>query len=135
MADKGPTALSIGIVLGGTAEVDRIWRPELTRLAKEVVAARADVGSDPLRVNVVFHIDGTQSPNEFHGVRTGRFSRRDQHLMVQAAVPPASVQDQRSALLSLLYQAVDEAEAYAGRRRIADGLPVIRAILASLPED
>lgn len=134
MADEDPDALSIGVVLGGTVEVDRYWRPELTRLAKEVVAARGGTNS-PLCVNVVYHVEGKLDPNEFQGVRTGRFSRKSMHLMVQAAVPSTPVDDRRRALLVLLHQAVDAAEAYATRRSIAEGLPGIRAILASLPAD
>lgn len=134
MPDEVPGALSIGIVLGGTVAVDRVWRTELTRLAKDVAAAR--VGTDsPLRVNVVFHVDGKLAPAEFQGVRTGRFRRNDMHLMVQAAIPSTPAEDGRAALLALLHQAVDGAEAYASRGSIAVGLPGIRGIVDSLPAD
>jgi hypothetical protein len=131
--DEPVEALSIGVVFGGTPAVDEAWRPETQRLMKAVIAARDGVVS-PLAVNVVFHVDGhLLPPVDFEGVRTGSFSRKLNLLMVQAAVPTDSLEDRRAVLLALLRKAVDEAEAFAKRRKIADALPEVRGVVESLP--
>ena len=131
--EENPPVLSIGVVYGGTREVDQYWKPELSRLRQQIISARDGVDS-PLCVNVVYHVDGKLVPNEFKGVRTGSFSRKAMHLMVQAAVPPGPVDGRRSELVRLLNEAVDAAEAFVSRRSIADGLPAIRSVLESLPK-
>ena len=102
---------------------------------KAVIALRQGVQS-PLNVNVVFHVEGELIPPvEFEGVRTGRFSRKNVELMVQAAVPREPVKDRRAVLVSLLRDAVAEAERLAQRKKIAEGLPDIRGIVEALQVD
>lgn len=38
-------------------------------------------------INLVWHVPGTMFKPEFEGLRTGKFSKREKTLMVQAAVP------------------------------------------------
>jgi hypothetical protein len=131
--DEPVEPLSIGVVFGGSQDVDEAWRPETQRLMKAVMEAREGLVS-PLGVNVVFHVEGRLLPPvEFEGVRTGRYSRKLTLLMVQAAVPPEPQDDRRGVLMSLLREAVDEAELFARRRKIADALPVVRGIVDALP--
>lgn len=134
MAHPIPPALSIGAVLGDSDARNLAWKRAISALGKEVVALRSGVES-PLRVNVVFHVDGKLAPNEFEGVRTGRFSKQDSHLMVQAAIQTTSDAADRSALLCLLADALDEAEAFARKRGIADHLAELRAILKGLVDE
>lgn len=89
----------------------------------------------PLRVNVIFHVDGRVLPNDLHGVRTGRFSKTKSLLVVQAAVQREPTADLRATLVDLLERAIIEAECYAARKRIAQELPEIRAILEQLKRD
>lgn len=88
--------------------------------------------SSPLNVNIVFHVDGRLAPNEFSGVRTGRFSKKNSHLMVQAAVPSSAAEDRTATLLRLLADAIDEAEAFARKKKIASELTEIRTIQSRL---
>ena len=127
-----PPVLSVGVVFGGTPEVDAYWRPELSTLMKQVIQAREGVTS-PLCLNVVFHVDGRLLAAGFEGVRTGVLVRRSKHLMVQAATPGVPVEDSRPVVVQLLHEAVDAAEVHAARRSIADGLPGIRTVLSRLP--
>lgn len=133
-SDESPAPLSIGAVYGGTPAIDEAWMPDIGALMRDVIARREGVTS-PLNVNVVFHVDGELLPPvDFQGVRTGRLSRKRMHLMMQAAVPPDPGQERRAVLVKLLRDAVAEAEALARRRKIADGLPEIRAIVESITQ-
>ena len=131
MTSPLPPVLSIGVVLGDSDPTSLAWKRSMVALAKEVVASRGGVES-PLRVNVVFHVDGRLVPNEFEGVRTGRFSRKDNHLMVQVAVSGVPVAESRTLLLNLLEQAVGEAEVFARARGIADELAGLHGIVNGL---
>lgn len=132
--EQGIPVLSIGIVLGDWNSTNKAWDQAITTLMKQVIAAREGVDS-PLRVNVVYHVDGKVAPNEFEGVRTGRFSKKDSHLLVQVAVPPGPVDDCRVVLMKLLDEAVAEAERFARKRRIAEQLVDIRGVIGKLPVD
>lgn len=126
-------ALSIGVVLGDSDAENKAWKLSISELGRTVMALRENRTS-PLNLNVVFHVNGKLAPNDFIGVRTGRFSKGSSHLVVQAAVPPDPVADRRSVLLRLLSEAVSEAESFARRRHIANDLNVIRSILSELKE-
>jgi|APMI01.1.fsa_nt_gi hypothetical protein len=130
-SDGAPAALSVGAVLGDADSESLAWRRAVGSLGKRVMAAREGVVS-PLRVNVVFHIDGRLVPNEFAGVRTGRFNKRDSHLLVQAAVPAGEAPDRYEVLVNLLSEAIGEAESFARSKGIAEDLASIRAVVESL---
>lgn len=133
--EERPDALSIGAVYGGTRSIDESWRPDIQRVMQEVMALRQGVAS-PMNVNVVFHVEGhLLPPVDFEGVRTGRFSRRSAHLMVQAAVPRDAVADRRAVLLGLLRAATAEAAAFARQRGIASDLNEVRGIVDAMSED
>lgn len=133
--EEAPETLSIGVVFGGSPEIDDLWQPETRRVMKAVMAHREGVAS-PLCLNVVFHVEGRLLPPlDFEGVRTGRLSRKRMELMVQAAVPREPVEDRRAALLGLLRDAVVEAEELARRRKIAEGLPEIRGIVEAVAQE
>jgi hypothetical protein len=125
-------ALSIGAVLGDSDSESLAWGRSVGLLGKQVAGVRGGFVS-PLRVNVVFHIDGKLAPNEFTGVRTGRFSRRDSRLVVQAAVPAGEVRNRRDVLMTLLGEAIDEAERFARSEGIAEELVSLRALIDLLP--
>ena len=128
-----PAALSIGAVLGDVDESNRRWKESISRVGLDVQEAdRASAEESPLRLNVVFFTPGKYNTSPFEGVRTGRFSKKDCHLMVQASVPAGPVDDRRAVLLRLLLQAVEEAEAFSRKRGIAQSLDVIRAVAQRL---
>ncbi|MDQ1743138.1 MAG: hypothetical protein QOE23_1477 [Pseudonocardiales bacterium] len=133
MTVDGWTALSIGAILGDSDAENMAWKRAINAVSKQVQALRAGVDS-PLQVNVVYHVDGRLVPNEFEGVRTGRFDKRNAHLLVQAAVPAVPTVDRNAVLLDLLRRAVDEAEKFAAAKGISDhGLRGIRQIVTQLP--
>lgn len=129
-SDKVP-AFSIGAVYGDYDAESKAWDPVIRGVMKEVKGL-CDGITTPLKVNVVFYIDGKLARNEFSGVRTGRFSKRDSELMVQAAVPNGPVDDRRKQLRQLLTDAIDEAEVFAQKKKIASDLTEIRRILNNL---
>lgn len=131
MTESSPAALSIGAVLGDSDVNSMTWKREINALSRDVQVARAAVVS-PVKLNVVYHVDGKLVPNDFEGVRTGRFDKRKNHLMVQAAVPDEPVDDRRALLLTLLRQSVDEAERFAQDNDLASQLTEIRGLLGRL---
>ncbi len=80
------------------------------------MALREGVESQ-LNVNVVFQVPGRYLEPEFDGVRTGRFSKRDAHLLVQVALPAEPPDDAAFYLRTAMVAAVDEAETWNVRRR------------------
>ena len=101
-------------------------------LAREVADLRVGVES-PLNINVVFHVPGELLGLDWDGVRTSAYRRRDNnHLMVQATVPPSPPDDPRSYLVVRLREAVEEAERWAARKGIAQRFAWPRSILSRL---
>lgn len=115
--DDRAHVLSIGVVIGGRTPANRPWTEELARLMQEVSAASEGLVSG-LNVNVVFHIAGNLVRPEFVGVRTGSFRRTDSLLMVQVAVTDLPPVDPRAALVSMLREAVAEAERWSAKKRL-----------------
>ncbi len=118
---------SIGLVLGGSHETDQAWKAVVTKVMNDVADMRGEATS-PLRLNVVFYVEGKYTRVGFEGVRTGRFRKADSLLMVQAAIPTESVDDPRKVVLRLLSDAITEAEAFARKRGSAESLDEVRAI-------
>lgn len=121
--------LSIGAVLGDYDAENKAWQSAIGGLMRRVINLNEGISS-PLCINIVFHVDGKLAPNEFTGVRAGRFSKKTPELMVQAAVPSTPTQNRTAVLLQT--DAVNEAERFAQKKRLADGLPGIRSILSQL---
>jgi hypothetical protein len=90
---------------------------------------------------LVYVVFGELIPKTFDGVAHGRWHGKDRILVLQAGVdgPEAvetPVEVRRAVLVGLLWDAVDETEAYARKRRIADDLPELRRVaglLAGMP--
>ena len=122
--------LSIGIVLeAGLAR--RRWDDALTRLAQQVASARSNVQT-PLNVNVVFYVPSKLLQLDWTGERTGRYSKKDDLLMVQVALPEEPPDDVDDYLRERLAAALGEAEEWARKRRVADDLNELRALVATL---
>lgn len=129
--DEPVHVLSIGSVEGGSSPWIAIWREALTRLTRRVAESREGISS-PLNLNVVFQIPGDLLKPEFEGVRTGRFSRKEGLLMVQVALPEQPPEDVNAELKGRLMAAVEEAERWARRRRLAGNLTETRELVMSL---
>lgn len=122
-------AVSIGAVVGGVARAPSIWGEELMALSRRVEEIRGSSVS-PLRVNIVFHVPGEVLLPEHEGVRTGRYSKKDRHLMVQAAVPETPYS--KMIVDNLLWLAIEEAESFGHKRKLFIGeLTEVRRIIAT----
>jgi hypothetical protein len=86
MTDETMPILRVGAVLGDSDASSMAWGSRIGEISLKVKQLSNGMNS-PVRVNVVFHVDGRLAPNEFEGVRTGRFSRAQARLVVQVAVP------------------------------------------------
>lgn len=121
-------ALLIGAVLGDSDAKSMAWSRAIGALSRKVEQLSLGV-STPVRVNVVYHVEGRVAPNEFEGVRTGRFNNAKSLLVVQAAVPADMPDEPEGLLLELLETSVVAAESFARQRRLADGLPALRGLV------
>jgi hypothetical protein len=79
--------VSLGAVLGG---------PEQTIAVQTflTLAQQFPKGGTPF-LNVVFHFPGTLIAPNYVGLRTGRFSKKEQGFMIQAAVPKSVAESGR----------------------------------------
>jgi hypothetical protein len=128
MTEHDISALSIGAMIGGTGQPERYWEKLLTDLMEDVAQARGGIVS-PLCVNVVYQVPGNVLTElKFEGVRTGRYSAKDHHLLIQAALPRDIPDDPDELIGDLLLSAVDAAVQFGRKRKLADDLPEVRAI-------
>ena len=111
--------LSLGTVIGGSS-ASRTWESAIRRAAGRIIELRAGRRS-PLAVNVVFQIPGNEFVPEFEGLRSGQFSRRDRHLLVQVALPPEPPVDADRAVRDLLFEAIALAEEFGRQEAMVDG--------------
>jgi hypothetical protein len=124
-------ALSIGAVAGGPG-ASRVWSEAVRQLGRRVISMR-DGLSSPLAINVVYQIPGRFLEPEFEGVRSGRFSRKEALLLIQAALPSDPEADASLEVRRLLRDAVALAEDFARQEgMIEDELPELRALVDSL---
>lgn len=131
MLPENEPTLSIGAILGDSDSKNRAWSRQINALSQKVQNARQDIAS-PIRVNVVFHVDGKLVPNEFVGIRTGSFSKKRSILMIQAAITLDHVDDVPTYLHRLLETSIVEAEIHVRKRKLADGLPELLALVRGL---
>lgn len=124
-------ALAVGAVLGDSDSGSMAWSRAIGDLSMRVQRLREGVDA-PIRLSVAYHVDGRLARNDFEGVRTGRFDKRANRLVVQVAVDGVSGEDKQAILISLLHDAVDEAERYLRKKRLATDLPEIRGIVDQL---
>lgn len=123
--------LAIGSILGDSDSVSRAWGRAIGALSLRVMAPSEKIDT-PLRVNVIFHLDGEYVQNDFEGVRTGSFLKAKSLLIVQAALEGGAVDDYDRVLAPLVDAAVEEAELWAKRRKVAEGLPGLRDLVGRL---
>jgi hypothetical protein len=131
LEDEPVPSLSIGTIVGGWSPHTTTWRSALQRLSQSVQSKREGVVSG-LNVNVIFQVPGNNISPDFEGVRTGHFSRTKNWLIVQAALPETPPDDIEEDLLDRLRSAIREAEEWARRRGIADGLPELYSVVDNL---
>jgi hypothetical protein len=120
--------LSIGSIQGRWSPGMSTWREAIRSLSLGITQAREGVKS-VLGVNVVFHVPGDILQPEFEGVRTGTFSKKNSLLMVQVALPEKPLSDVNAYLRARTVEALDEAERWARKKKIASDLSHLRRIV------
>ena len=123
--------LSVGSVEGGWSVTTKDWRAAISRLAIRVAELREGVES-PINLNVIYQVPGSVLESEFIGVRTGRYSKKDRHLIVQVAIPPELPEDPYAFVQDALAQSVLEAESWARGKGIASDLSSLRRLAAAV---
>lgn len=125
--------LMIGSVEGGP-DTDSRWRDAERDLLVKLESLQGE-GEAPFWVNVVYHYSGEFLHNDWTGVRTGTYSKKQGRLMVQAAVPD-DAEPGYAVLVELLKRSVEAVEAWAKKKRLTD-LPIqeLRELTAALSAD
>lgn len=100
-------------------------------LMEEVSIAREGIITD-ININVEFQVPGNILTPDFEGVRTGVFRKKDSLLKIQVAVPAKASESPRKDLIGFLWQALDEAEMWAMRRKLKFDLTPLRQIVSRL---
>ena len=98
-------AISLGAIFGGaeSTEGQKVFR----EMSSAFVALRT---AERPFLNVVFHFPGSLLKPEHEGLRTGRFSKNDQGLLIQVAVPSSIAQcKNRSQVAQFMLQSIREA--------------------------
>ncbi len=100
--------ISVGAVIGGPecAFMDNYVR-SLMRFTKE---KRLENSSSNAEVNIVFHLPGSLMKPDYIGLRTGKFSKKENTLMIQAAVEAEFIASNDDAeVISYIFEVADEA--------------------------
>jgi hypothetical protein len=123
--------ISIGVIEGGWTPSMPAWRAALKELTEDLAQRRLGI-TTPLRVNVIYQVRGNLVQPDFEGVRTGYYGKRQNCLIVQAAVPEDAPEDPYALLWKLLIQAVHAAEEWAKRRKLASSLSDLDELVTNL---
>lgn len=130
MTERPVYALSLGTLYGGPFGAVP-WESSIGEMHERVVEARAGVTS-PLNLNVVFHVPGEIWAPEFEGMRTGSYSTKDAHLMIQVALPSEEPDEPLRYLRTCLVEAVEEARRWAQRRKMDLDLGALERLVSQL---
>lgn len=126
--EKKKRALVFRTVVGGPGKEPKAWDDWVWGL-RDFVKPLVEELHTPVHLAVEFRISGPILSNDFQGVRTGRYFKKDNVLMVQAAVPEGEGLDRWQVLVGLLADAVNAAQAHVRKRKIAEGLPELQAVV------
>lgn len=124
-----PKSLSVGVIVGGFTAESKTWREALIRLSRSVSGIRDQFDSD-LNINVEFHVPGHLTSPDFEGIRTGTFRKADRLLKIQVALPVVPPGEPYAYGVQAMQEAIDTAEAWAGRRNIEFDPSPLRSLLA-----
>jgi hypothetical protein len=124
--------LSVQAIYGGVKSPAAEWAGVLSALTARMPELREGV-STPLNVGVMFHVPGELLPDKaFVGVRRAGYTKWINVLRVDAAVPRELPDDLPGHVRKLMADAVTVAEEFAREQGIADALPELRAIVATI---
>ena len=100
---------------------------------RTVARERQRFANEGLTINVVFHIPGPMFQPDYAGVHATRLDRKNEHLLVVAAVPADLSSDQTSSYIADVLRAADrQARAYLHKRRISIKLDQVEGLIDHL---
>lgn len=99
------------------------------RLSRSVSGLRYQLESE-LNLNVEFQVPGHLLTPDFQGVRTGSFRKAERLLKIQVALPVNPPENPYAYGVQAIRDSIDEAEAWARRRRIEFAASPFRSLLA-----
>ena len=124
--------LHIGMITGGPdAEHSRFDAIERT-IARLVIGTRDEspiaIGGS---VDLVFHVPGSITKPDYEGIRTGRFSRKDEMIQIQVSVPEEVVNSEDPApfIFASMREAVEMAHPAFKSTGIAFSVPEYMAFI------
>ena len=126
--EPGEPLLRIQTVLGGGTPVNAAWSEPIGRVTHRLALAAGNV-SLRFGVAVVLWIPGHLTQPKFVGVRVGAFSRSEQVLTVDVALPEAPPHDPVDFLVKVLFEAIDEVGRWAQGRRVQVDLSELRSVV------
>jgi hypothetical protein len=128
-----PELLSNGINSGGMSPRNHLIHDALGDFQMLVVRERARFTNEGLRVNIVFDVPGPMFQPDYEGVLATRLDRKNDHLLVLAAVPPDLASEQVSRYVTgVLRSAVDAAREYLLKRKVPLKLENLEALVHHL---
>ncbi len=129
--DEPTEAIGIGMIIGGTRDVDDRWVDAVRALRSDIDKRQSTLSSD-INLALEIHVPGNLRIPEFEGVRTGAYRKRDNLLKVQVALPWTAPDDPRAELLSLFGLGLDAVDAWAVKRKREIDTGPLRQLLAEV---
>ena len=114
--DERIDAIYIGSIIGGRNDRNKGWIVAIDDIGEKVKQACVGVDVSP-RLDIVFHISGHMLRPDYHGVRTGSYSKKMDLLMIQVALPEDAAEDAYGFLKEMIFQCISEASAWAVRKK------------------
>lgn len=134
MSDWAP--IYISIVIGGPTRENRVIRNALDRVGRRVDEVEFTPAEGEAGVEIEFHVTGDLLAPDYEGMRTGRWSNKDNVQVVQIAVPTALEKGEEdevvTELLRMIPEAVELAAQRLAHRRIKLDLSQARSIAGAV---
>jgi hypothetical protein len=116
---KVPDLLAIGLSTGGISPANQLVDEALAGYMRMVMRERSAFPNEGLRLNVVFHVPGPISQPDYEGVHATKLDRKNDRVLVVAAVPPTLKFDEVSSYFAnVLREARQNAIDYARKRKV-----------------
>jgi hypothetical protein len=114
-----PDLLAIGIATGGMSPANQLVDEALSGFMRTVMKERSAFPNEGVRLNIVFHIPGPISQPDYEGIHATKFDKKNQRVLVVAAVPESLKFDEVSKyFVEVLRQARHEVTGYLAKRKV-----------------
>ena len=128
-----PDLLAVGISVGGMSPANQLIYEALGGFMRMVIRERGVYPNEGLRINIVFHLPGPMFQPDYKGVHATRLDRKNQHLLVVAAVPSTLRVDEVSKYFAdVLRHAREEAARYLARRKVTIRIDTVSGLIDHL---